>query len=139
MPVPPVTADADAAEVTLKRIHGAYNHDGTEIQVDYFDVRYYGQVTFETPESAAFWAAENAKKAARKAATDGGTIVAKIAKVSKGRTGRNITMVHVVIEGTDGTKRLACGASLNRSTFYQTVGLDSAVNCSRCAKREARQ
>ena len=32
---------------TLNRIHAAYNHDGSERQVDYFDVNYYGHVSFE--------------------------------------------------------------------------------------------
>src|ERR1043166_3169177 len=35
-----LTEEADAAKMTLQRIHGAYNHDGSEIQTDYFDVRY---------------------------------------------------------------------------------------------------
>lgn len=47
-----LTEDARAAEVTLERIHGAYNHDGSDIQTDYFDVRYYGTVRFETVREA---------------------------------------------------------------------------------------
>ena len=43
-----LTEEARAAEVTLERIHNAYNHDGSDIQTDYFDVRYYGTVRFET-------------------------------------------------------------------------------------------
>lgn len=42
-----LTEDAEAARMTLERIHNAYNHDGSEIQVDYFDVRYYGGVQFD--------------------------------------------------------------------------------------------
>lgn len=42
-----LTEDAAAAKMTLERIHGAYNHDGSEIQTDYFDVRYYGSVSFD--------------------------------------------------------------------------------------------
>lgn len=42
-----LTEDARAAKITLERIHGAYNHDGSDITTDYFDVRYYGTVTFD--------------------------------------------------------------------------------------------
>lgn len=34
-------------EKLLKEIHSAYNHDGSEVQVDYFDVRYYGHAEIE--------------------------------------------------------------------------------------------
>lgn len=34
------------AERLLNEIHGAYNHDGSDVMTDYFDVRYYGTVTF---------------------------------------------------------------------------------------------
>jgi hypothetical protein len=37
---------AKSAEITLERIHGSFNHNNSDIQSDYFDVRYYGQVTF---------------------------------------------------------------------------------------------
>jgi antirestriction protein len=39
--------EARAAKEALDRIHGAYNHDGSEAMVDYFDVNYYGTVDFE--------------------------------------------------------------------------------------------
>lgn len=42
-----LTEEARVAKTTLERIHGAYNHDGSEVQVDYFDVNYYGTVDFE--------------------------------------------------------------------------------------------
>ena len=42
-----LTELAESAEMTLKRIHNAYNYDGSEVETDYFDVRYYGQVTFD--------------------------------------------------------------------------------------------
>lgn len=129
-----LTEEARAAEIALKRIHGAYNHDGSEIQVDYFDVNYYGHVQFEDARSANFRAEQKAKQDARKAANDGGKIVAKIAKPSRDRI-----VVHVVVEGTDGKQRLGCGAQMMRYTFYQKCELDTPVNCSRCAKREARQ
>lgn len=42
-----LTDEALAARLTLERIHGAYNHDGSDIMTDYFDVNYYGGVDFE--------------------------------------------------------------------------------------------
>lgn len=42
-----LTEDAEVARLTLERIHNAYNHDGSDVTTDYFDVRYYGTVTFE--------------------------------------------------------------------------------------------
>jgi hypothetical protein len=41
------TAEARAAEEILRDIHRAYNHDNSDAMTDYFDVRYYGQVSFE--------------------------------------------------------------------------------------------
>ena len=35
---------ARAARDYAAGIHGAFNHNGSEIQTDYFDVNYYGQV-----------------------------------------------------------------------------------------------
>ena len=32
---------------TVKAIMNQYNHDGSEIQVDYFDVNFYGDVSFD--------------------------------------------------------------------------------------------
>ncbi|MFF3256984.1 hypothetical protein ACFYWP_39790 [Actinacidiphila glaucinigra] len=34
----------------LKEIHGAYNYDGSDAQVDHFNVNYYGQVTWDWRE-----------------------------------------------------------------------------------------
>jgi len=42
----------------VETLHGAYNFDGSESQVDYFDVRYYGQVSLVDRESFE-WAARN--------------------------------------------------------------------------------
>lgn len=42
-----LTEEAMAAKMTLERIHGAYNHTGSDVQTDYFDVRYYGSVSFD--------------------------------------------------------------------------------------------
>jgi hypothetical protein len=44
-----LTAEGEVAQMTLERIHGACNHNGSEIQVDYHDVNYYGHVTFTRP------------------------------------------------------------------------------------------
>lgn len=41
-----LTEEARAAKMTLERIHGAYNHTGSDITTDYFDVNYYGSVSF---------------------------------------------------------------------------------------------
>ena len=62
-----LTDEAQVAKITLERIHNAYNHDGSETQVDYFDVRYYGSVDFQTARGADFEQREKARKAARKA------------------------------------------------------------------------
>lgn len=62
-----LTAEAEGWWKTLRAIHGAYNHDGSEIQVDYFDVLYYGQVTMEDASSAEWRAKEKARQAAGRA------------------------------------------------------------------------
>lgn len=61
-----LTEEASVAKLTLERIHNAYNHDGSDSMVDYFDVNYYGTVKFQTAWSARFEAKEKARKAARK-------------------------------------------------------------------------
>lgn len=61
-----LTEEAIAAKMTLDRIHNAYNHDGSEAMVDYFDVRYYGSVDFESASGAAWRLEEKARKAARR-------------------------------------------------------------------------
>ena len=60
-----LTEEGQVALMTLERIHGAYNHDGSESMVDYFDVRYYGHAEIETAWSAKFRADQKAKKAAQ--------------------------------------------------------------------------
>lgn len=42
-----LTEDAAAARTTLERIVDAYNHDGSDVMTDYFDVRYYSHVSFD--------------------------------------------------------------------------------------------
>jgi hypothetical protein len=43
-----LTEEAAAAKMTLERIHGAYNHDGSDTMTDHFDVNYYGHVDFQS-------------------------------------------------------------------------------------------
>lgn len=52
--LPRLTPEGDAALETLKKIHFSYNYDGSEIQVDYFNVRYYGhpQMSWELEREA---------------------------------------------------------------------------------------
>ena len=126
-----LTEEALAAKMTLERIHGAYNHDGSEVQVDYFDVNYYGTVGFQDARSARFEAEEKARKQARRAALDTGEPDGHV-KVY----GRERQTVHAAVK-VDGKTRLLCGARLwgSYSLYSRT---DEPVTCSRCAKREAR-
>lgn len=127
-----LTEEADAAKITLERIHNAYNHDGSEIQTDYFDVRYYGHVNFETASSADFRKREADRLAAKKAARESGTVVGRVANY--GRDGRAV--VHVVVRTPEGKEVFACGARVSSYSFRQRVSDDTAVTCSRCAKRD---
>lgn len=54
------TEEARALLDKLKAIHGAYNHDGSDIQSDYFDVNYYGHPKFD-------WQLEDAERTAAEA------------------------------------------------------------------------
>jgi len=128
-----LTEEADAALMTLKRIHDGYNHDGSEIQVDYFDVRYYGVVNFESASDAAFRASEKERLAAKRAARESGEIVGRVRNY--GRDGRS-SVVHVVIRTPEGKEVLACGARVSRFGFRERVSDDVAVTCSRCSKRK---
>lgn len=127
-----LTEEAEAARMTLERIHNAYNHDGSEIQTDYFDVRYYGHVEFEDAGSAAFRKKEAERLAAKKAARETGRIVGKIANYS--RDGR--TTVHLLIETDEGKQVLGCGARVSRFGYRSRVSDNTALTCSRCSKRE---
>lgn len=129
-----LTDEAEAAKMTLERIHNAYNHNGSEIQVDYFDVRYYGHVEFESPDAAAWRRKEAERLAARKAARESGRIVGKVANY--GRDGRAV--VHLIVETDDGRQSFGCGARMMRYGLRQRVDDDAGVTCSRCAKRSAR-
>lgn len=128
-----LTADAQAARMTLERIHNAYNHDGSEIQVDYFDVRYYGTVQFESASDYAFRMGEKARLEERKQARESGTIAGKVTNYK--RDGSRVT--HLVIETNDGKKVLGCGAQSWRGSTIGKAADDAAVTCSRCAKRAA--
>jgi hypothetical protein len=57
-----LTPAAKEVQSKVQAIHRAYNYDGSEIQVDYFDVNYYGQVEVESPSSRDFRLSEEAKK-----------------------------------------------------------------------------
>lgn len=43
---PRYTTEATALAKALTEIMGAYNHDGSDTMSDYFDVKFYGHVTF---------------------------------------------------------------------------------------------
>lgn len=42
-----LTVEAAAVLATLTDLHDGHNHDGSESQVDYFDVKFYGQVSLD--------------------------------------------------------------------------------------------
>jgi hypothetical protein len=126
-----LTEEALAARMTLDRIHGAYNHDGSGVQVDYFDVNYYGSVTFQDATSAEFEAKEKVRKAARRAALDAATETRKVTVY-----GRQGSTTHLAAE-VDGNLRLVCGAQVWRSSCVMPADEGATVTCSRCAKKEA--
>lgn len=127
-----LSEEAEAAKMTLQRIHGAYNHDGSEIQVDYHDVRYYGTVQFESASSYEFRLRERERLEARKAARESARPVGLYVNYS--RDGRKT--VHVAVETADGRTVLGCGARLWRSSLGHRAEYGAAdVTCSRCAKR----
>lgn len=126
-----LTEEAKVTKMTLDRIHGAYNHDGSELMVDYFDVRYYGHVEFDTPDATAFRQREKERLAAKKAETEAGTPVGLAVnyKRSGGRT------VHLLIEKPEGGQVYACGAPRRRSSLISKAALGTlGIDCSRCAK-----
>jgi hypothetical protein len=123
-----LTDEAAVAKMTLERIHNAYNHDGSEVQVDYFDVNFYGHVAFQDPESARWEQRERERKAAKRAALDAATDTFRIKLY-----GRQGTNVHLAAQ-IDGATRLVCGALLRRSSLYEKT--EGAITCSRCARRD---
>lgn len=123
--------DAEAAKMTLDRITGAYNHDGSDAMTDYYDVNFYGHVAFESASSAEFRASEKARLAQRKA--DRTAALADPEKVQRvlvfGRAG---STTHLAVE-VDGKVRLACGATLWRSSLVSKT--EREPTCSRCSKK----
>lgn len=128
-----LTDEAEAAKMTLERIHGAYNYDGSEVQVDYFDVRYYGHVEFEDARAYDFRMREKARLEARKANREAGEPCGYYVNYS--RDGRQT--VHLVVETPEGGKVLACGARTWRGGLGGFSAQPHEVTCSRCAKKEA--
>jgi len=127
-----LTEEAQVAKMTLQRIHGAYNHDGSEIQTDYFDVNYYGHVEFEDARSADFRKRETERLAAKKEARQTGTPKRLYRNYS--RTAG--VVVHLTIETPEGKEVLACGARLSRSSIGDMPAIGThEVTCSRCARR----
>lgn len=127
-----LTDEAAAAKMTLERIHNAYNHDGSELQTDYFDVRYYGHVNFEDADSASFRQREAERLAAKKAARETGVVAGKVTNYK--RDGSYVT--HLVIQTAD-NKVLACGARSWRGSMIAKAADDAEVTCSRCAKHSS--
>lgn len=59
--------EAALAKIILSQIQNSYNFDGSETQVDYWDVRFYGHVQVESKWSADWRARDKAAKDAKKA------------------------------------------------------------------------
>ena len=125
-----LTQEGEVTKLTLERIHGAYNHDGSDSQVDYFDVNYYGGVDFQSNTSARWEQEHQEAKAAKRAALDAASELIRV-KVY-GRQGSRT--VHLAAE-VDGATRLVCGARLWRSSVASKT--EEQITCSRCAKRES--
>lgn len=69
-----LTDEGERILKVLKEIHASYNYDGSEVQYDYFNVNYYGQVEIESLWSQNFRRREalkaRLKKALRAATSD---------------------------------------------------------------------
>lgn len=128
-----LTEEAQAALMTLERIHTAYNHDGSDSMVDHFDVNYYGQVTFEDARHAEFRATEAAKMAARRQAIGAAAQGERKRVVVYGRQGKRT--VHDAVE-VGGRIKLVCGATLWSHSFTGDA-TGHELTCSRCKKRAA--
>lgn len=61
-----LTVEGQAVRKTMTWLLQRYNYDGSESQVDYFDVRYYGQADILDAESMRFFEAEQARLAKNK-------------------------------------------------------------------------
>ena len=124
-----LTEEAMVAKMTLERIHNAYNHDGSDLMTDYFDVNYYGTVNFQSVESARWEAEEKARKQAKRAALDAATDIVRVRVY-----GRNGPVVHLAGK-VDGRTKLLCGARPSR--YASACQTEDAVTCSRCKTRES--
>lgn len=129
-----LTEEARVAKMTLERIHGAYNYDGSEIQVDYFDVRYYGHVEFEDASSYEFRMREKARLEERKANREAGEPCGYYVNYS--RDGRQT--VHVAVKTPEGKTVLACGARVWHGGLGGLSTREHEVTCSQCAKKTQR-
>ena len=63
-----LTAKGLKVEKAIKDIHSSYNYDASEVQVDYFNVNFYGSAKVEDEWHADFRRSEKARREARKAA-----------------------------------------------------------------------
>lgn len=130
-----LTEDAEAAKMTLERIHAAYNHNGSDVQSDYFDVNYYGGVTIQTARAAAFDAEQEAKKEARRAKLDELAGVDTVRIKVYGSGGRRHTVHDAAV--VNGSYRPVCGAQLWRSSLAAPAD-GAELTCTRCIKRAER-
>jgi hypothetical protein len=127
-----LTDEAEAARMTLDRIHNAYNHDGSEIQTDYFDVRYYGVVSFESARASEWRREEAARLAAKKAGRESGEVVGRVKNYKRDGSHK----VHLLVK-TEAGQVLGCGARVWGRSFMARAADDVELTCSRCAKRYA--
>ena len=63
-----LSIEGQRVQKVLEEIHWAYNYDGSDIQTDYFDRNYYGQVEMESRESTEWRAREKARQKAKREA-----------------------------------------------------------------------
>lgn len=126
--------EGQAAMMTLERIHGAYNHDGSDSMVDHFDVNYYGSVSIDTRREAEFWQGEADRKAKRRKAIDAAAVESRRRVVVYGSKGKQTVHDAVTVGGRE---RLVCGATLWRSSVVGSAE-GKELTCTRCAKRAER-
>ena len=58
------TIEAQATLIALAELHAAYNHDGSDISTDYFDVKFYGYARLDTVAGVPRWAGSVERHAA---------------------------------------------------------------------------
>lgn len=63
-----LTVKGQRIKDVLQDIHSSYNYDASEVQVDYFNVNFYGSASIEDNWHRDFRLSEKARKDARKAA-----------------------------------------------------------------------